>query len=319
MPSGKKVFISHSHADREFAERFARALLSKGQDVWLDKWEIGPGDSIIKKIFEEGLSEAAAFVIVLSNASVQSKWVREELSVATVRRIEDLTRVIPILLEEVEIPTSLRTLHWVDMRTDFDDGIRSILNVLAGVSEKPPLGEVPPHLRGIVEPVAGLSRIASQVGLSLLRRSKVDEPFMSFIRGAELAEDLQLSPVEVNDAVDELKSQGLAETNKELGTKPFDFAFVRSTNLLFHAFSEYLDYSAADDVKVVLNALAALGRADGPELQKHSGLSPGRLNRAVDYLREQGYAEVIQGIGTAPYGFIYAKATRVTRQVSATL
>ncbi len=316
MSSDKKVFISHSHSDREFTERLARDLMAHGQNVWFDKWDIRPGDSIVTKIFEEGLADAEAFLIVLSKDSVRSDWVREELNVATVRRIEDLTRVIPVLKEDVEVPTALRTMHWVDMRTDFAAGVRSILNVLAGVSERPPLGERPAHLRSIIQPVAGLSRLASTVGFHLLEATDVDEPFLRAVRNAELAEALKLTPVEVNDAVDELESQGLAETNKELGTHPFDFAFVEATYLLFHAFEDLLFYSPKDDVKVVLASIAALGSAEGAELQQHTSLSPGRLNRAVEYIKDHGYADVLLAFGTAPYSFMLVRATRATRQAS---
>src|SRR5690349_17644571 len=120
MKPGKKLFISYSHADHEFAARFAAALLNSGQDVWFAPWELGPGDSLVNKIFEEGLGEAGAFAVVLSKHSIQSRWVREELSVAIVQRIERLTRVIPVLIEDVEIPVALRALYWVDMRADFD-------------------------------------------------------------------------------------------------------------------------------------------------------------------------------------------------------
>jgi len=316
MTSGKKLFISHSHNDRDFAERLARELMTQGQDVWFDKWEIQPGDSIVSKIFEEGFSKAMAFAIVLSKESVRSKWVREELNIATIRRIENLTRVIPLLKEDVEIPTALRTLHWVDMRHDFESGVRAIINVLKGVSDKPSIGETPAHLQSIIEPVAGLSRLASTVGLYLLRSSDVDEPFLRGVQNKELAESLSYTPTEVNDAVDELESQGLAETNNELGTHPCDFGFVEATYLLFHALSDFLNYSPSDDVKIVLNAVAALDNADGSKLQSHTHLFPGRLNRAVDYIKDHGYAEVLLALGTAPYGFMEVRATRATRQAS---
>lgn len=316
MTSDKKLFLSHSHNDKDFAEHLARDLISQGQDVWFDKWEIQPGDSIVRKIFEEGLANAAAFAIVLSKESVRSNWVREELTVATIRRIEDLVRVIPVLKEDVEIPTALRALHWVDMRTDFDGGVRSILNVIAGISEKPPLGTTPAHLQSIVNPVAGLSRLASTVGLHLVRAINVDESFMRAVRNTDLAEALHFTPTELNDAVDELESQGLAETNKEMGTHPYAFRFVEPTYLLFHAFSEVLEYSPSEDVKVVLSAISALENAEGPDLQRQTKLSLGRLNRAVAYIKDNGYAKVLLALGTAPYGFMCTSATRETRQAS---
>jgi len=45
-----KVFISHSSKDKAFAEHLAADLKNAGLEVWLDKWEIEVGDSIVKKI-----------------------------------------------------------------------------------------------------------------------------------------------------------------------------------------------------------------------------------------------------------------------------
>ena len=44
------VFISHSSKDKPAVEALATALRARGIDVWLDKWEIGPGDDIVASI-----------------------------------------------------------------------------------------------------------------------------------------------------------------------------------------------------------------------------------------------------------------------------
>ena len=77
-----KVFISHASEDKE---RLLRAFATKlrqeaGVDAWVDEWEIYPGDSLVQKIFEEGVKDAEAVIIVLSEHSVDKPWVREELS-----------------------------------------------------------------------------------------------------------------------------------------------------------------------------------------------------------------------------------------------
>jgi hypothetical protein len=77
-----KVFIGHASEDKE---RFLRAFATKlrqeaGVDAWVDEWEIYPGDSLVQKISEEGLKDAEAVIIVLSEHSVDEPWVREELS-----------------------------------------------------------------------------------------------------------------------------------------------------------------------------------------------------------------------------------------------
>jgi hypothetical protein len=71
--SSPKVFISHATEDKErFVLKFAEALRENGVDAWLDKWEMLPGDSLVDKIFEEGIKSANAFIIVLSSTSTRS-------------------------------------------------------------------------------------------------------------------------------------------------------------------------------------------------------------------------------------------------------
>lgn len=116
MKNEKRAFISYSHDDHEFVRRLADALNRNGVPLFFDEWDIRPGDSIIRKIFEEGLAKSDFFFVVLSKASVGSSWVKDELDIATVRRIGGFTRVVPILKEDCEIPWSLRALRWLDMR-----------------------------------------------------------------------------------------------------------------------------------------------------------------------------------------------------------
>lgn len=82
-----KVFISHSWDDKErFVTEFAIKLRGRGVDAWVDQWEMMPGDSLVRKIFCEGIQNAEAFIIVLSKNSVQKKWVKEELDLAVVKK-----------------------------------------------------------------------------------------------------------------------------------------------------------------------------------------------------------------------------------------
>lgn len=106
-----KVFLSHASEDKDrFVVDFARKLRENGVDAWLDQWEMRPGDSLVDKIFEEGLKEARAVIIVLSKVSVQKPWVREELNTSVVNRISRGTRLIPVIIDDCEVPESLRLL-----------------------------------------------------------------------------------------------------------------------------------------------------------------------------------------------------------------
>lgn len=83
-----KVFISYSSKDKIFAEKLSRDLLKLDLDVWLDKWEIKVGDSLISKI-SSGLSESDYLIIILSNNSILSEWVNRELNYSLLEEINN--------------------------------------------------------------------------------------------------------------------------------------------------------------------------------------------------------------------------------------
>src|SRR5688572_3702341 len=111
LPNGvKRIFFSYSHADAEFANRVADELARSAVPVWIDKWDIEPGDSIVQKIFNEGLANCEVFLVLLSRSSVESEWVKQEMDTAIVRKIEGLTKIIPLIREKCDIPLPMRSL-----------------------------------------------------------------------------------------------------------------------------------------------------------------------------------------------------------------
>ncbi len=108
------AFISHATEDKtDFVLPFATELRKNGIEAWVDQWEIRAGDSLIQRIFEEGIRNAAVIIVVLSKISTNKKWVREELDAALIRRISDKTRLIPVVIDECEVPIALRATKWV--------------------------------------------------------------------------------------------------------------------------------------------------------------------------------------------------------------
>ncbi|MFM7228057.1 MAG: TIR domain-containing protein, partial [Cyanobacteriota bacterium] len=105
-----RVFLSHSSRDKPAVEALARYLREQGIDAWLDKWEIGPGDDIIARM-NEGLAEADAGLIVFSAQSLESPWVRAEVSTLTYERIKNGQPLIPVQVgDEAYIPPLLKPL-----------------------------------------------------------------------------------------------------------------------------------------------------------------------------------------------------------------
>ena len=83
------VFLSHSKQDRAFVEQVANDLRKSGVSCWYDEWELLPGDSLRKKIFEDGIARCELFIVYITNHSLDSKWVQEEYDAAFVKEIED--------------------------------------------------------------------------------------------------------------------------------------------------------------------------------------------------------------------------------------
>ncbi|MET9632172.1 toll/interleukin-1 receptor domain-containing protein [Lentzea sp. NPDC006480] len=168
------AFLSHASEDKDsFAEPLGRALAQLGVDPWLDKWEIKPGDSLVQKIFDEGLSRSQAVVVIISATSITKRWVREELDKATVDRIEHGRRLIPIRLDEVEMPAPLHHLVWINAeRTPEGVGHAAarIADVLHGNSSRPAVAAKPRYVTSSA-PVPGLTPVDSFLLLEVIREA----------------------------------------------------------------------------------------------------------------------------------------------------
>jgi len=69
------VFLSHSSKDKDVVREIATRLKADGVKVWLDEWEIQPGDNIPHKI-EEGLEYFRVLVLCMSARAFGSDWAR---------------------------------------------------------------------------------------------------------------------------------------------------------------------------------------------------------------------------------------------------
>ncbi|HVU08078.1 MAG TPA: toll/interleukin-1 receptor domain-containing protein [Verrucomicrobiae bacterium] len=98
MATAPTAFISHATEDKQrFVFEFAKKLRANGVEAWLDAWEIKAGDSLVGKIFEEGIKNASAFIIIILATSINKPWVREELDSGMVGKIAKTCRLMPAL------------------------------------------------------------------------------------------------------------------------------------------------------------------------------------------------------------------------------
>lgn len=133
--NSKSIFLSHSSKDKFFVRNLTDHLRSHGIIVWLDEAEIKIGDSLTEKI-GKAIEETGFVGVVLSHNSVNSEWVQRELQIALQKEIKGREVVVlPILIENVEIPPFLKDKLYADFTTPdkFEKEFPKLLKAL-GVS-----------------------------------------------------------------------------------------------------------------------------------------------------------------------------------------
>jgi hypothetical protein len=102
------IFISYSREDRETAQALALVLEQRGWSVWWDR-NIPPGKSF-DLVIEEALDEASCVIVLWSESSVTSDWVKTEADEGLRRGI-----LVPALIANVKIPLAFRRIQAADL------------------------------------------------------------------------------------------------------------------------------------------------------------------------------------------------------------
>ena len=104
-------FISYSTKDQEFAERLHADLQAKGVRCWFAPHDIKGGHKIHEQI-DEAIRLHDRLLLILSDDSIKSEWVKTEIAKARKREVRDGKRVLfPVRLVGFE---ALRDWEWID-------------------------------------------------------------------------------------------------------------------------------------------------------------------------------------------------------------
>lgn len=206
-----------------FVDGFAARLRESGVDAWLDKWEMLPGDSLVDKIFEEGLKSADAVIIVLSRNSVTKPWVREELNSGIIARLEKGTLLIPVVIDDCDLPEALKTTLWERIHdvSNYDDSYDRILAAIFGQSLKPQLGHAPAYTSTVLHDINGLEAVDNLV-LKVSCEYLIENPDHPIEPGDVFgASNLAAPPKqEVLDSIDVLEDEGYVRVSRYIGGGP---------------------------------------------------------------------------------------------------
>lgn len=292
-----KSFISHASEDKaRFVQGFAARLRARGIDAWLDRWEMLPGDSLVDKLFEEGIRNAESVVVVLSLYSVEKPWVREEINAAFVKRVNSGTKLIPIVLDNCRVPEVLSSTLWerIEDLTSYDQSFERIVAAITGVRDKPPLGTLPGYASAQIVEIGGLAKIDNLVLKGICELAICNGH--GHVDGNELQRVAELSSLpeqELTDSLDMLEAERLISLSKYIGAE------LPTIQLTRYGFQQYARAYIADYNKLIETIASAIVNQNIDNnfaLRERTDKAQFLIDHALDVLEGQGYIQLAKYI-----------------------
>lgn len=114
----KEIFLSHSSQNRKRARKLAEAIRKHGISVWYSETNIDGAQDWHEEI-GRALKRCDWFVVLLSNDSVRSTWVKRELLYALNHKQYE-NHILPVLIgscDPEELSWTIGMFQAIDMRT----------------------------------------------------------------------------------------------------------------------------------------------------------------------------------------------------------
>lgn len=117
-----RAFLSHSSMDKVLVEKIAKSM---GDKCVYDNMTFEPGMPILSEILK-GMLQSDVFVLFISENSLESDWVKKEITNAKEMSADDIKRILPIIIDknikhkDSRIPEWLRNsynLKYIDNET----------------------------------------------------------------------------------------------------------------------------------------------------------------------------------------------------------
>ena len=138
------VFLSHNSRDKPAVLQLAEALRASGIRVWLDAWELVPGQPWQEAI-EEVIERTKAAVVLVGRDGL-GPWEIPEMRGCLQEYVRRRLPVIPVLMpgtsSKIDLPLFLRSFTWVDLRSGVNkEGLNRLIWGITGKKEKTALSE----------------------------------------------------------------------------------------------------------------------------------------------------------------------------------
>ena len=322
-----RVFVSHASEDKErFVLPFAEELRSAGVDAWVDRWEMLPGDSLVRKIFSEGLQNADAVLVVLSRASITKPWVAEELDAAVVKRINDDSKLIPVVLDNLdvkrEVPMSVRhlLLEYVPDVQDRNLTLDRVVRSIFGTVERPPLGPPPLYAGALAVRVPGLDRIDAlllrAVGAEAVSEFGDEFDTSNFV--ARAIDELGITDAQAIESLEVLDAERYIKISRTLGQGMGGMSqfSITTYGLEVYLRSYEIEYPRFEQTVVARVAAQQHGQGTATELTSSMDVPPMIIRHVLLVLASNGDLKLSKSMGGFQEWTFYNISPRLRRRVS---
>lgn len=132
--NGERVFIWYVRKDaRDVAQELYEKLAEIGLNPWLDAQSIRGGSDWHQEI-SNALDAADAFIVLMTPGVHESKWFKPELQLALEQKIP----ILPLLVQDTELPTELKTISYIDFRTNREREFMRLVDALGRILHAKP-------------------------------------------------------------------------------------------------------------------------------------------------------------------------------------
>lgn len=312
------VFVSHATEDNDrFARQFAERLRENGCRVWFDEWELLPGDSLVDKVFEEGLKDADAMVVVLSANSIDKPWVREEINAGFVRRVEGNSKLIPVILDDVAVPEVLKSTVWVKIAdlNNYEEELDRILRAIHDDRNRPEPSAQPRYaettaLPGLYSTDTLVLRTAGEMSVESDSTLVNSREILDRLAGEGLTEQAYL------DSLDVLEEHWYVRVHRTLGA---GLDSASSFSLTTQGLDEYArNFIEGYDTmqRTVVAELVNTDRRADRQIAAETGVPRVLVEHIFDVLETRGLVRVSKTTG--PHSHVHHVSPQLGRMLAET-
>ncbi len=135
------AYISYSHKDKNFVNRLVGDLEAAGICLFYDE-KLKPGQNW-KEALDAELQNSHYLLVVLSPNYFHSDWAMEELNKGIVQEGNGASIVIPLMIQDCSLPSSLEKKLFANFLNSYEEGLSKLLTVF---SEATQIGIVPKQI-----------------------------------------------------------------------------------------------------------------------------------------------------------------------------